>query len=408
MVLVQNVSKLYRLYNRPSDRLFELLPFRKAPLHSNFWALKNVSFTLEPGEILGIVGPNGSGKSTLLQVVSGILRPTSGRVSIEGRVAALLELGAGFNPDFSGRENVFLNSEIMGLSRKHTERIFPSIQKFADIGDFIDRPVKEYSSGMYVRLAFATAIHVEPDILIVDEALAVGDAIFANRCLQKLEELKERKVTILFVSHDLGLVKRLCHRAILMTKGEVLCEGRPPEVVNRYVGLVHEKDGASEAVEALIGNFRHGDASSRITAVEVLNSEGAVTNTLRSGESVRVRIEARFDNDVQNPIVGMLIRNRLGIEIFGTNTRIEDVDLGSFRRGDVLDIEFQFLCMLTRQEYTVTVATQHRDGSSQDWLDDVLQFTVVDDKDKAGVANLKTEVRWRVNPMSSEKALLSK
>ncbi len=408
MVLVQNVSKLYRLYNRPSDRLFELLPFRKAPLHSNFWALKNVSFTVEPGEILGIVGPNGSGKSTLLQVVSGILRPTSGRVSIEGRVAALLELGAGFNPEFSGRENVFLNSEIMGLSRKHTERIFPSIQKFADIGDFIDRPVKEYSTGMYVRLAFATAIHVEPDILIVDEALAVGDAIFANRCLQKLEELKERKVTILFVSHDLGLVKRLCHRAILMTKGEVLCEGKPTDVVNRYVALVHEKDGAPQVTEALIGDFRHGDASSRITAVEVLNSDGAVTNTLRSGESVRVRIAARFDHDVQNPIVGMLIRNRLGIEIFGTNTRIEGIDLGSFQRGDVLDIEFEFLCMLTRQEYTVTVATQHRDGSSQDWLDDVLQFTVVDDKDKAGVANLKTDVRWRVNPIPSEKALLSK
>jgi lipopolysaccharide transport system ATP-binding protein len=182
VVLVQNVSKLYRLYNRPSDRLVELLPFRKAPLHTNFWALKNVSFSVEKGEILGIVGPNGSGKSTLLQVVSGILRPTSGRVSIEGRVAALLELGAGFNPEFSGRENVYLNSEIMGLSRRHTERIFPAIEKFADIGDFIDRPVKEYSSGMYVRLAFATAIHVEPDILIVDEALAVGDAIFANRC----------------------------------------------------------------------------------------------------------------------------------------------------------------------------------------------------------------------------------
>jgi ABC-type polysaccharide/polyol phosphate transport system ATPase subunit len=407
VVLVQNVSKLYRLYNRPSDRLLELLPFRKAPRHSNFWALKNVSFSVEPGEIFGIVGPNGSGKSTLLQVVSGILRPTSGRVSIEGRVAALLELGAGFNPDFSGRENVFLNSEIMGLSRRHTERIFPAIQKFADIGDFIDRPVKEYSSGMYVRLAFATAIHVEPDILIVDEALAVGDAIFANRCLQKLEELKERKVTILFVSHDLGLVKRLCHRAILMTKGEILSEGRPTEVVNRYVGLVHEKEGTPEVVEALIGNFRHGDAASRITSVEVLNSDGDSTTTLRSGEAVRVAVKARFDNDVHNPIVGMLLRNRLGIEIFGTNTRIEGIELGSFKRGDVLDIEFQFLCMLTRQEYTVTVATQHRDGASQDWLDDVLQFTVVDDKDKAGVANLKTDVRWRVTP-SDEKALISK
>ncbi len=409
MVLVQNVSKLYRLYNRPSDRLLELLPFRKAPLYSNFWALKNISFSVEPGEILGIVGPNGSGKSTVLQVVSGILRPTTGRVSTEGRVAALLELGAGFNSEFSGRENVYLNSEIMGLSRRHTERIFPSIQKFADIGDFIDRPVKEYSSGMYVRLAFATAIHVEPDILIVDEALAVGDAIFANRCLQKLEELKERKVTILFVSHDLGLVKRLCHRAILMTKGEILCQGRPTEVVNRYVGLVHEKEGTPDSVvESLIGDFRHGDAASRITAVDVLNSEGSATTTLQSGEAVRVRIQARFDNAVDNPIVGMLIRNRLGIEIFGTNTRIENIELGSFHSGDVLDIEFQFVCMLTRQEYTLTVATQHRDGSSQDWLDDVLQFTVVDDKDKAGVANLKTDIQWQVTPARNERALTSK
>ena len=228
MVVVQNVSKLFRLYNRPSDRLLELLPFRNKPFHSDFWALRNVSFNVGAGEILGIVGPNGSGKSTLLQIAAGILQPTSGRVSVEGRVAALLELGAGFNPEFSGRENVFLNGEILGLSRTETERIFPEIEAFAEIGDFIDRPVKEYSSGMYVRLAFSTAIHVQPDVLIVDEALAVGDAIFANRCLQKLEELKSRKVTILFVSHDLGLVKRLCHRAILMLKGEVFCRARRP------------------------------------------------------------------------------------------------------------------------------------------------------------------------------------
>jgi lipopolysaccharide transport system ATP-binding protein len=215
-------------------------------------------------------------------------------------------------------------------------------------------------------------------------------------------------VTILFVSHDLGLVKRLCHRAILMAKGEVLCEGRPTEVVNRYVGLVHEKEGGSETIEPLIGNFRHGDAASRITSVQVLNSEGIETSTLRSGEVVRVRVQARFDNDIENPIVGMLIRNRLGIEIFGTNTRIENVDLGAFRSGDVLEIDFQFVCMLTRQEYTLTVATQHRDGSSQDWLDDVSQFTVVDDKDKAGVANLKTDISWQVNPIHNEKALTSK
>src|SRR6266852_1858344 len=181
-----------------------MMPFRRKALHANFWALKDISFEVERGDVLGLVGPNGSGKSTLLQIVSGILQPTSGRVLTKGRVAALLELGAGFNPEFTGRENVYLNGEILGVSRREMEQVFPQIERFAEIGAFMDRPVKEYSSGMYVRLAFSTAIHVDPEILIVDEALAVGDAIFANRCIKKFEELKQRKVTVLFVSHDLG------------------------------------------------------------------------------------------------------------------------------------------------------------------------------------------------------------
>jgi ABC-type polysaccharide/polyol phosphate transport system ATPase subunit len=400
VVLVQNVSKLYRLYNRPSDRLLEALPFARTSRHADFWALKNVSFVVEPGEILGIVGPNGSGKSTLLQVVSGILRPTSGRVSVEGRIAALLELGAGFNPEFSGRENVFLNSEIMGLSRKQTEDAFPRIEAFADIGAFINRPVKEYSSGMYVRLAFATAIHVEPEVLIVDEALAVGDAIFANRCLQKLEELKRQKVTILFVSHDLGLVKRLCHRAILMARGEVLIEGTPNDVVNRYVGMVHERETGIEKRTGTIGNSRHGDHASRITSIEILNSESVAATTLRSGEIATVRVEARFNRDVENPIVGMLIRNRLGMEIFGTNTRLEQINFGIIREGETLTVDFRFPCQLTRQDYTLTVATQYADGASQDWIDDALQFTVADDQDIAGIAKLRTDVSWHTNSAS--------
>ncbi len=186
MLRIQNVSKSFRLYGRPVDRLLEALPFSKSRA-PEFWALRNVSLSVDRGEMRGVVGPNGSGKSTLLQIVSGILQTTSGSVLREGRIAALLELGAGFNPEFTGRENVFLNGEILGLSRREMEQAFPSVEKFAEIGTFIDRPVKEYSSGMYVRLAFATAIHVEPDILVVDEALAVGDAIFANRCVKKFE-----------------------------------------------------------------------------------------------------------------------------------------------------------------------------------------------------------------------------
>ena len=244
MVLVQNVSKSYHLYRRPSDRILELLPFIRKTFRSDFWALRDINLKVERGEFLGIVGPNGSGKSTLLQILSGILQPTKGRVTTQGRIAALLELGAGFNPEFSGRENVYINGEIMGLSRRDIDRAFPLIEAFAEIGEFIDRPVKEYSSGMYVRLAFSTAIHVDPEILIVDEALAVGDAIFANRCVQKFEELKRRNVTVLFVSHDLGLVKRLSDRAVLMLHGRVEAEGSPKEVVNRYVGIVLERQAS--------------------------------------------------------------------------------------------------------------------------------------------------------------------
>ncbi len=256
-----------------------------------------------------MVGPNGSGKSTLLEIVSGILRPTSGRVATTGRVAALLELGAGFNPEFTGRENVFINGEIMGLRRAEIERAFPRIAAFAEIGDFIDRPVKEYSSGMYVRLAFATAIHVEPEILIVDEALAVGDAMFASRCVQKFEELKERGVTVLFVSHDLGLVKRLATRAILLVNGRIAAEGSPNDVVNRYVGLVVERQKRPSEVNGearLASSFRHGDGASEILKVELLNAAGEPTSVVATGEPATARVLARFRKDVSDPIVGML------------------------------------------------------------------------------------------------------
>jgi lipopolysaccharide transport system ATP-binding protein len=394
VVLVQNVSKLYKLYDRPSDRLLELLPFHSEKRYREFWALRNVSFAVDPGEILGIVGPNGSGKSTLLQVTSGIVQPTGGRVAVDGRVAALLELGAGFNTEFTGRENVFLNGEIMGLSRAETNRVYPDIQAFAEIGDFINRPVKEYSTGMYVRLAFATAIHVRPDVLIVDEALAVGDAIFANRCLQKLEQLKKERVTILFVSHDLGLVKRLCHRAILMVRGEIAVEGTPSEVVNRYVGLVHSDDGLIADTSGLTGNYRHGDRASGITQIRLLNVAAEDTTALRSGEQVTVEVRACANRSLTNPVVGILIRNRLGMDVFGTNTRIEQVDLGNVNAGENFVVRFRFKCILTRGDYTLTVATQHSDGSSQDWLDDAVQFTVVDERDSAGVARFPTEVTW--------------
>lgn len=374
-----------------------MLP-RSRPLHSDFWALRDINFSIERGETLGLVGPNGCGKSTLLQIVSGILQPTTGRVATRGRIAALLELGAGFNPEFSGRENVYLNGEIMGLSRVEIDRAMPSIEGFAEIGEFMERPVKEYSSGMYVRLAFSTAIHVDPEILIVDEALAVGDAVFANRCVRKFQDLRERKITVLFVSHDLGLVKQLSDRAILLLGGRIEAEGAPKDVINRYIGLVLERQAPPDRkADRLPASFRHGDGTSEVLSVRMLNARGEETLSVASGEPVTVRVRSRFHRDVVDPMVGILIRTRIGMDVYGTNTRIEQIDLGSFGAGDELEVDFRIECWLTPQQYTLTVATQSADGSSHDWLDDAIAFDVVDTRVAAGVANLRAEVAWRAS-----------
>jgi lipopolysaccharide transport system ATP-binding protein len=395
LVLVQNVSKLYQLYPKPVDRLREMLPGSPCR-HTDFWALRDIGFELQKGETLGLVGPNGCGKSTLLQIVCGILPPTSGRVVTRGRIAALLELGAGFNPEFSGRENVYLNGEIMGLSRAEIGKAMPSIEAFAEIGEFMERPVKEYSSGMYVRLAFSTAIHVEPDILVVDEALAVGDAVFANRCVRKFEELRERKVTVLFVSHDLGLVKQLSERAILLLNGRIEAEGTPNDVINRYIGLVLARQDAKRESGGR-ASFRHGDGTSEVLGIEILNTRGEAATTVASGEPITVRVRSRFHKPKTDPMVGILIRTRIGMEVYGTNTRIEKVNLGEFQAGDELTVDFRMECWLTPQQYTLTVAMQDADGASHDWLDDAVAFEVVDTRVAAGVANLRAEVAWRVS-----------
>jgi lipopolysaccharide transport system ATP-binding protein len=398
LLSVQNVSKLYRLYKTPFDRIRELNPLQRKPLHTDFWALRDISFSVERGEVVSLVGPNGCGKSTLLQVISGILQPTTGRVVTRGRVAALLELGAGFNPEFSGRENVFINAEIMGISRAEMQRNLPLIEEFAEIGDFIHRPVKEYSSGMYVRLAFSTAIHVNPDILIVDEALAVGDAVFANRCIRKFEELREKKTTVLFVSHDLGLVKQLSNRAIFLLNGRMEAEGEPKRVIDKYIGVVLERQQAYEQRERKIhpqATNRHGDGSSEILAVTLLDESGRPCGFVSSGERVTIRIRTAFKLRRVEPMVGILIRNRIGMEIYGTNTRIEQVDLGAFEPGEELDIDFEFECWLTPQQYTITVATQYSDGSSHDWLDDVISFEVVSPRQAAGVTDLRAHIECR-------------
>ena len=402
MLSALNISKLYEIYKRPADRLKEALWFGRKNLHQDFWALRDISVTVEPGETLGIVGPNGSGKSTLLQILAGILPPTSGWVSRSGRVAALLELGAGFNPEFSGRENVFINGELLGLSRAETRAALPAIEEFAGIGEFLDRPVKTYSSGMYVRLAFSTAIHVEPDILIVDEALAVGDAAFSSRCVRKFEQLQQRGVTTVLVSHDLGLIKQVCNRAIFLLQGRIEEEGAAGDVVNRYVGSVLElpsgSNGSGAAAESSArpsAGHRHGDRLAEITSVELCDAEGRPRRAFQAGEQARLRIAARFHESQPEPMVGMLIRTRTGMDVFGTNTRQEDIAPIACEAGDSIETEFVFDCRLTPQEYTLTVAVQHADGHSHDWLDDVLTFEVTAARRPAGVADLTPKVTCR-------------
>ena len=400
MIAVQNVSKRYRLYQRPLDRVLDGLSLHTAH-PADFWALRNINLRVEKGEVFALLGPNGCGKSTLLQVISGILQPTTGRVLKSGRIAALLELGAGFNPEFTGRENVLLNGEIMGLSRREIEQAFPRIEAFAEIGEFINRPVKEYSTGMYVRLAFSAAIHVDPEILIVDEALSVGDAIFASRCIQKFDELRQRQVTILLVSHDLGLVKRLADRAAFLLNGEIVMQGSPKDAVNRYNGFVLDREsGHKTRPETQSGppaksSFRHGDRTSAISQVQLLNRNGDRCAAFQRGDTIVLRVIATFQQPCDQPVVGILIRSRIGMDVFGTNTRIEHIDLGRFEAGETLEVEFELDCLLSRNEYTVTVATQHWNGLSQDWLDDAIEFRVIDTKDLAGVLNLNTRVQHR-------------
>jgi ABC-type polysaccharide/polyol phosphate transport system ATPase subunit len=403
---VESVSKQYRIYDHPGDRLKESLTRGRWKFHREFWALRDVSFNLGAGTTTGIIGPNGSGKSTLLQIIAGTLEPTHGQVWHEGRVAALLELGAGFNPEFTGLENIFMNAALLGFSRRETEALLPEIERFAEIGDFIRQPVKTYSSGMYVRLAFAIAVSSEPEILIVDEALAVGDAVFQHRCLRRIKEMQERGVIILLVSHDPAAVRALCSRAILLNGGRVIADGRPSDVFNRYQKIIMAREEAfdeagrsltrepdnllSEQADAapLTYTYRHGDGRAEVLSVELLDVARRPAEIVETGEMLHVRVRLLFHSDVENPVCGFLIRNRHGIHVYGTNTEQQRAALQAVRRGEELEVTFGFNCWLAPDSFSITVAIHSADGASFDWLDGALFFRVVSQTPMDGIANL--------------------
>lgn len=364
----EHVSKHYPIYEKPADRLRELLTLGRTSYHRDFKALQDVSFSVPRGEVFCIVGENGSGKSTTLQIVAGILQPSSGTVKVSGRVAALLELGAGFNAEFAGRDNVYLNGSIMGLSKREIDRRFSAIEEFAEIGRFIDQPLKTYSSGMTMRLAFAVAIHLDPEVLIVDEALAVGDTFFRHRCMRKVHELRARGVTIIFVSHSAADIQAIGDRVLWLEHGRAVATGGADEILPRYLAAMAEKEGryhspapapvpaqtaAPVAVSAAprvavraahsIPNIdgRHGDGRAQILGIAILNEYEEPIHLMMPGARTIIRVSIKANEYILRPVAGFLMRNHLGCDFAGANTSDEGRNLKAMRAGEICTVDFE-------------------------------------------------------------------
>jgi ABC-type polysaccharide/polyol phosphate transport system ATPase subunit len=396
------VSKSYSIYSTPGDRLKELATFHRRQFHQDYWALRDVTFDVGRGETFCIVGENGCGKSTLLQICAGILQPTAGTVNVHGRIAALLELGTGFNPEFSGRDNVYLNAAILGFSAKQIDRKFADISEFAEIGEFIDQPVKTYSSGMVVRLAFAVAINVDPEVLLVDEALAVGDIYFRQRCLRKVHELRSRGVTILFVSHAIAEVKALGDRALWLEKGRVMAQGTTERVTSQYLAAMAEKDAKYQAMDVMhhphkasdapleiiddIPNidYRYGDGRAEILGIAVCDDSGRPLSVLLPDSAIVVRISVRAKSNLDRPIVGVTFRDERGVDLAGSNTESEGYPLSPLMAGDVATVDFH-LNIPTLYSTSLSFSPAVANGTLErfavcDWIDNavVLQMTPPD------------------------------
>ena len=433
-ISVNDVSKMYKLYDNPMDRLKESLGLSRKKKYKEHYALNHVSFQVHKGETVGIIGTNGSGKSTILKIITGVLSPTGGEVSVNGRISALLELGAGFNGEYSGLENVYLNGSMIGFSREEIDAKLQSILDFADIGEFIHQPVKTYSSGLFVRLAFAVAINIDPEILIVDEALSVGDVFFQAKCYRKFEEFKEMGKTILFVSHDLSSIGKYCDRVVLLNKGEKLAEGGAKEMVNLYRRvLVNQYDdadleeGAENAEAGQDGQLTDGTAGENVSKKEhagggramkdslnlnpkvleygsklgeivdfaIRDDTGMITNVIEKGKEFSVQMKVRFQADVNDPIFAFTLKDLKGTEITGTNTMYEHTPVKPQKAGDVREITFKQIMPLEAGEYMLCLGcTGYKDGDFTVFhrLYDVCNLTVITDKKAVGYFDMFSKV----------------
>ena len=415
-IKANKISKVYRLYDRPSDRFREAINPKKRR-STDHHALSDVDMTIYKGETVGIIGTNGSGKSTMLKIITGVLTPTSGTITVDGRISALLELGAGFNMEYNGIENIYLNGTMMGFTKKEIDDRLQDILDFADIGEYVYQPCKTYSSGMFVRLAFAVAINIDPEILIVDEALSVGDVFFQAKCYHKFEEFKSQGKTILFVSHDLTSIAKYCDRVILLNKGVKLREGGPKEIIDAYkqvlVGQYKEEDKADTQApksdnENVIGQdkdtagasinpelLEYGDGSAVIHDYYITDKKGIRTSAIIKGEPFTIHFSVDFTRDIKAPIFAFTIKNIKGTEITGTNTMYEKAFLESVKAGESKSVTFTQDMNLQGGEYLLSFGTtgyEKDDFVVYHRLYDVMNLTVISDKDTVGFYDMNSVV----------------
>ena len=402
-IKVDHISKVYKLYDRNRDRLKEALHLSKKINSHEHYALDDVSFDVYRGETVGIIGTNGSGKSTILKIITGVLNPTGGNLTINGRISALLELGAGFNMEFTGIENIYLNGTMIGFTEEEIDAKLQDILDFADIGDFVYQKVKTYSSGMFVRLAFAVAINIDPEILIVDEALSVGDVFFQNKCYRKFEDFKKQGKTILFVSHDLGSISKYCDRVVLLERGHKLGEGEPKEIIDMYKKvLVGQLDAAitTNKSQELTNTSRwmdlmqlnpnkdeYGSGLAEFVDYCTYDNSGTITNTIVKGDEFTVKVKIKFYETIQDPIFALSFKNMQGTEITGTNTMFEKITTGTPGKGDTIVVTFTQDMSLQGGEYLISLGcVGYREGSFTVYhrLYDVFNLTVISSKNTTG------------------------
>ena len=428
-ITVKDVTKIYKLYDKPIDRLKEALnPFHKE-YHKKFYALNNLSFEVKKGETVGIIGTNGSGKSTILKIITGVLTPTTGEVEVNGVISALLGLGAGFNMDYTGIENIYMNGTMMGFSKKEMDAKLQEILDFADIGDFVYQPVKTYSSGMFVRLAFALAINVEPEILIVDEALSVGDVFFQSKCYRRMEEIRQKGTTILMVTHDMGSIIKYCDKVVLLNKGNFVAEGAPGHMVDLYKKILAGQMEGLEAAKDVDSDFsgetaekeqkektyqlphgklmkdsltinsnrtEYGDGRAEIYDLGLFDQRGNLTNLLLKGEEFTIKEKIRFAAPIQSPIFTYTIKDKKGTDLTGTNTMFEGTDIKPVKAGDEYEVSFTQKMTLQGGEYLLSMScTGFEQGEHTVYhrLYDVANITVISNKNTVGVYDMESAVQ---------------